>query len=333
VPALPNSSYHYGAPGDNPAALTNSTEPSLCSCAWATYNTLQACAYFQGVDFSSAILSWAAYSTNCSANLSSAPVPWPSELPIPEDTSIPFWAEANPNDWDDGIFNPSIAEQQLAVEGKPDLTEANRNRKSTPTGAIIGGVIGGVVVVALGLRGFYWLRSRLQRWQISTKTGDALVVPAYFCTLDTSNPDLALPKSESSNILDRFPFSQHNGDVMYPTESAGIQRVQRLPPGAAAPVLPNAGAGYIQSSNDLPDLTIRPFIFMPVEHPSDRPQNTSADVSPRAEENPPAYSSALSYASHVMPGPPHASVNENAGVATNEARVLAEEEDNTSRKA
>ncbi|KAI5122718.1 hypothetical protein M0805_009771 [Coniferiporia weirii] len=136
------ASSHYAPP--------NSTTENQCQCSWAVYNTMQACASCQGVDFSTAIFSWPGWSGNCSPDLLSDSVAFPIDVTIPVETAIPFWATVDPSTWHDSIFNLTSAEN-LANEDKPDITQINRQaskQSKTSVGAIIGGVVGGVVFFA-----------------------------------------------------------------------------------------------------------------------------------------------------------------------------------------
>ncbi|KLO08174.1 hypothetical protein SCHPADRAFT_618271 [Schizopora paradoxa] len=250
MPPLPNASFHYGTPGDGRIAA------NPCSCAWATYNTLQACAFCQGESFGPAMITWDGYDQNCTAAISSNNAPWPPKTTIPEDTAIPFWAEQNPAEWVDATFDPSFAQQQLASQNKPDLTQADRNKKSTPTGAIVGGVVGGVVGVALlGLLWFrfFWrrknyrplsfgsvrkpLRPRMHGRSVSDNSTQKY--SEY-----TVSPSPGIPTSISSSIPPRTHFHQHNGSshsipgqqsMMSLSYASHSPDYGVVPPGAATP--------------------------------------------------------------------------------------------------
>ncbi|KAJ7152569.1 hypothetical protein C8R46DRAFT_1121543, partial [Mycena filopes] len=135
VVALPKGDQY-----DNP----NSTTANLCTCSWAAYNLISACTECQGLDSSVKQVSfpspWAGYSGQCASF--ETDTYFPSNVTLPSGTAIPFWAGTN----------PSI-------------------RRKTPVGAIVGGVIGGLAVLALGAAiAFWWLRKRTQDGNEDTGT-------------------------------------------------------------------------------------------------------------------------------------------------------------------
>ncbi|KAJ7596531.1 hypothetical protein C8J56DRAFT_290095 [Mycena floridula] len=146
-----------------PAMTTGGTKydipPDACSCSWATYNTLSACAACQGQ--SGAIQTWATIktSTNCSSFASAATTYFPPDTPIEGGITIPFWAGTAPTTWNNGIFNTAQA-QVLANEKKPDLNPDVSKKKSQPIGAIVGGVVGSIVVLGVGALIFWHMHRR-----------------------------------------------------------------------------------------------------------------------------------------------------------------------------
>ncbi|TDL22385.1 hypothetical protein BD410DRAFT_788655 [Rickenella mellea] len=145
LPALANASVHY----DPPSSLS----ANGCYCSWAVYNTLQACAYCQqGADTS--IFNWTPFMSACPSSDLSAPDPFPKTIVIPQETSIAFWATTDPSTWSNAKFDPTLA-KSLALQDKPDVTQNSRNpsskKHSVSKAAIAGGVVGGLVVFALGV--------------------------------------------------------------------------------------------------------------------------------------------------------------------------------------
>lgn len=162
IQALANDS-HYTTPN---------LDATACQCSWAVYNTIQACAFCQPAGGQTSIIAWPQYKTNCTNLLSNEY--YPTNFSIPDQTAIPFWATEDPTQWNNQIFNASVA-QALANEGHGDITQESRDGngtsdstsnsggKKTNSGAIAGGVVGGVVFITiLGLVAFL-LRKRRKR--------------------------------------------------------------------------------------------------------------------------------------------------------------------------
>jgi len=150
-----NSSQEYNPPS---VAYAN-----YCSCSWAVYNLLEACTACQDVNN---ILNWDPYSINCENYVTDTAFPTDKIIP-PNNTLIPFWSAINPTSWTNGQFN--VAQAQSTVNGNhPDINlshPTSTSKKSTPTGAIAGGVVGGVVVVILIALAifFFFLRPRQRK--------------------------------------------------------------------------------------------------------------------------------------------------------------------------
>ncbi|TDL21359.1 hypothetical protein BD410DRAFT_789792 [Rickenella mellea] len=123
-----------------------------CLCSSILYSLLSAC----GVCQSHAIITWSRWKTNCTTVYLSV---YPED--IPSGTAIPAWAYLDISTSD--IFNPAAAQ---ALQSSPESTASlsrvtqsasganptqngSTSTKSSNTGAIAGGVVGGVAVVAL----------------------------------------------------------------------------------------------------------------------------------------------------------------------------------------
>ncbi|KAJ6509082.1 hypothetical protein DFH09DRAFT_274725 [Mycena vulgaris] len=132
---------------------------NLCTCSWAAYNLLGACTACQG--FEPALPTWAAYEQNCGGYLTETY--FPSNVTLPVGTAIPFWAAKNPQDWNDGRFNSAQA-KSIALENHPDLIQSQStgsNKSKTSIGPIVGGVVGGLAVLAIGAGiAFWFIRKR-----------------------------------------------------------------------------------------------------------------------------------------------------------------------------
>ncbi|TDL22384.1 hypothetical protein BD410DRAFT_259218 [Rickenella mellea] len=144
LPALIDAQHHYSAPNSTDGTATE------CSCSWAGYNLLQACAYCQGGPlYNASIFSWMAWQQNCSSSLLTDPNPFPLNIVIPNDTAIASWATTNPNTWPNQKFDPTTA-QTIAQENLPDLTQHSRDSSNPKSKSHLGAIVGAVAgVIAL----------------------------------------------------------------------------------------------------------------------------------------------------------------------------------------
>jgi hypothetical protein len=140
--------------------------PSASS--WAFYNLLMGCTYCQGAGVGS-ILTYATWSSVCEEKDNSL---FPSDQKLPTLTSIPFWAQQDPDKWTEGRFNVEQA-KQLASEGKPDYVQPDpsqsslsNDKKKTSAGAIAGGVVVACAVAILVVAATLWyLRRRRDKYK------------------------------------------------------------------------------------------------------------------------------------------------------------------------
>ncbi|KAJ7073474.1 hypothetical protein B0H15DRAFT_61617 [Mycena belliarum] len=151
VPAL-----QQGETYSNP----NSTTANLCTCSRAAYNLISACTACQGLD--SSIQNWAAYDQGCSGFQTDAY--FPSNVTLPTGTAIPFWAGTDPASWNDGRFDAAQA-QLVAKQNHPDFVQSTTTgtdgkKSKAPIGAIVGGVVGGLAVLAIGASVAFWFTRR-----------------------------------------------------------------------------------------------------------------------------------------------------------------------------
>ncbi|KII86292.1 hypothetical protein PLICRDRAFT_43886 [Plicaturopsis crispa FD-325 SS-3] len=127
---------------------------NACSCSWASYNLLQACAVCQ--ETGGFAVSWVAYQNPCSEYLS-ATTYLPEGDTLPNNATLPAWAGTDPKSWTYACFNASEAEA-LSGSSHPDLVpnsnvdNSSSSQHQISAGAIIGSVLGGFVgLVLLGL--------------------------------------------------------------------------------------------------------------------------------------------------------------------------------------
>ncbi|KAJ8088820.1 hypothetical protein PM082_014066 [Marasmius tenuissimus] len=140
--------YHYDPPRD--------AHVNRCECSWAAYNMQSACTLCQDV-LKALPNTWNSYNAACGSSLTNDTY-WPSDIAITGGHKIPAYAATNPADWKDQIFDPvkaqQIAQQHLPdLDGKPPPEEEKKDKK--PVGAIAGGVVGGVALLA-GLGILLW---------------------------------------------------------------------------------------------------------------------------------------------------------------------------------
>ncbi|PBK91863.1 hypothetical protein ARMGADRAFT_1166057 [Armillaria gallica] len=167
--ALPADS-HYDPPN------VGSMSSTPCSCSWSVYNLLSACTVCQGdVD---SIPSWGFYKDECPDDdlSTTAFFPYDKGYELSDSASIPYWATQNPLNWTGGRFDSSAA-KNLASQGHPDLTSddnnINNHGSSTPVGAVVGGVVGGLAVLSLAAVIAFFLFRRHRR-NAATKGADRI---------------------------------------------------------------------------------------------------------------------------------------------------------------
>ncbi|TFK30082.1 hypothetical protein FA15DRAFT_699637 [Coprinopsis marcescibilis] len=138
-------------------------EQNSCRCSSVVYSLMSACSRCQG----GSILQWLPYSANCSTKFHGS---YP--MPIPEGVAVPRWAYMDV-EVERNIFQSSAA---VAIAGEvtsadnapptipiPEAPSAQEPQKTSNVGAITGGVVGGVVFLALiGILAGFFLRRRKQ---------------------------------------------------------------------------------------------------------------------------------------------------------------------------
>ncbi|KAK1224955.1 hypothetical protein PQX77_012104 [Marasmius sp. AFHP31] len=138
---------------------------SECACSWAAYNLQSACALCQ--DLPRSLNTWNFYNAACGSLLANDTY-WPSDINITGNHKIPAYAGNNPASWTDQTFNSGQA-QQIAQQNHPDLDGQPipvDKKDKKPIGAIVGGVVGGVVLLA-GLGILLWIYIRRRKRALS----------------------------------------------------------------------------------------------------------------------------------------------------------------------
>jgi hypothetical protein len=158
-PLQPGNSY-------DPPNLTSDTV-NVCRCSWAVYNLISMCTLCQGQTPS--LSPWASYSVQCTGFTESNSY-FPSNVALPSNASIPLYAQANPNQWTDGVFNDvqakELANGTITALPSSSATALPTGTLSSPqppkdTAAIIGASVGGATLLlsVIGAALWFW-RSR-----------------------------------------------------------------------------------------------------------------------------------------------------------------------------
>ncbi|KAJ6613952.1 hypothetical protein B0H10DRAFT_2221802 [Mycena sp. CBHHK59/15] len=232
-----------GTKYDNPNGTTGTA--NLCTCSWAAYNLISACTACQGLDAS--VQNWAGYTQDCGGFLSDTY--FPSTISLPG-TAIPFWAGTDPRIWNDAHFDVSQA-QALAKEGKPDLVQGQNsasNKNKAPIGPIVGGVIGGLAVLAIGgIVAFILIRRDRKRQRSAGETGS---IRPYFnrptiharSMSDLSSKSILVPRSMSAvshtgrptTVYTTGTMRTQTGSVHSLSCVSGYTSVHQMSPGPSA---------------------------------------------------------------------------------------------------
>ncbi|KAJ7709713.1 hypothetical protein B0H17DRAFT_1028862 [Mycena rosella] len=155
VPGLTDDTSFYQGP--------TVAQANKCGCSSVFYSLLSACAECQ----SGKVLTWSTFDTNCTTVY-----PQIFDSNIPSGTAVPHWAYQNVTA-DDG-FNVTLAQMQLeapesTANPNPTGTTAPPGNSEPPShknsnaGPIAGGVVGGVVLLALVCMTAFWFIRRRRR--------------------------------------------------------------------------------------------------------------------------------------------------------------------------
>ncbi|KAG9000305.1 hypothetical protein FRB94_005567 [Tulasnella sp. JGI-2019a] len=134
-----------------PPQGSSTSGPNKCHCNIVLYNLLQACSVCQG----GVVGSWSNWIASCGKKVIDT-----NGFPenTPDGTIIPGWAGLDPTKI--GSWNATQAQQFEAVHPTASLTPSSPKTTSN-TGAIVGGVVGGIaLLILLGVGVFFYLRHR-----------------------------------------------------------------------------------------------------------------------------------------------------------------------------
>ncbi|KAG2134595.1 uncharacterized protein EDB93DRAFT_1107291 [Suillus bovinus] len=309
-----------------------SSNATLCTCSWASYNLLSACMYC--ATNSPSLVSWDTWIKNCNGLTSTTTYfPWDSGIWLPSNTSIiPYYASYNPSNYSNGTFDKSIA-TDLSDMSKPDLNGSPITSSSSsptsgpsseiPVGPIVGGVVGGMVLLILlcGFCFFIIFRKRRRAGKFPHKmtlpilNGSHFAVATQDSTIRTPLAPSGYPQTSAamstssyairSNNIPNGPSvtSLHSLHIASPTSAGHAMPISPLAP-HIAPALSDAAD------------VITPFLaIQPSSRPStpDRKNANShgepaqeravSPQSPRSRMNPPPYTpSSPTSSSHSRTG-------------------------------
>ncbi|KAJ7447910.1 hypothetical protein B0H11DRAFT_351159 [Mycena galericulata] len=275
VPALQSAQQQYTNP--------NSTTANLCTCSWAAYNLISACTACQGFD--SAVQNWAAYTQSCGGFLTNTY--FPSNITLPLGTAIPFWATTNPQSWNDARFDASEA-QVLAKEDKPDVVptvgSSNKKGEAPPIGAIVGGVVGGLAVLAIGGIIAFWIirKRKRQHEQLASEHGTHpyMVRPPHGRSTSDVSKNSINPQSLSVMHSQR-PGTVYTTNTMH--THTGSAHSLSFVSGYTSPVrvMSPPPTSYVANREDV----IEPYILRPTSPPVSMARKTSETTMRTAYNN------------------------------------------------
>ncbi|KAG8804401.1 hypothetical protein FRC16_008923 [Serendipita sp. 398] len=214
LPHLPNGQRQAYNPPD-------ASSRNICTCSWAVYNLMSACAACQDGGW----VIWPLWTQNCITpdNLVSSQA-FPANIPVPGDTVIPAYAAKDPQTWTGATFNATEARQ--AGAGDATISTSSTSAFSTgptqstsqtstatssgggdpPIGPIVGGVVGGIlgIILIAVLATFLLCPGRLTRRKVQQPETPTVVEKGAH---QPSNlPPTGAPRYESSTIAS----SQHH---------------------------------------------------------------------------------------------------------------------------
>ncbi|KAF5338258.1 hypothetical protein D9758_012829 [Tetrapyrgos nigripes] len=228
--------------------------------SWAAYNLLNACAACQ--NNSDGITSWLSFKQDCGSHVSTSTY-FPPNISLAGNSSLPFYATVDPSTWQDEKFN--VQQAQLPnFANQPDVNPATQagGNSTTPqppdtpspkkmnVGAIAGGVVGAVVVLALSALLAFWLIRRQRKTR--SEDGIGIVKPGHERSLSDMTQSTYPQPSDFpySQMASPGPFSIHTHE----SDPATISRfgsIYTTPPHGNSPT---RGPSPISSPSVSPSL-------------------------------------------------------------------------------
>lgn len=270
-------------------------EAESCSCSWAVYNLISACAICQGKP--QAVITWSDYKLQCPPAVVSNESFYPADGRLSDDVKFPIWATKDPGSWRGSTFNFGEANDlygsasDVSQPSDPATGDQKPSESSSSSaGPIAGGVVGGVVVVlaAAALAFFLLKRHRKKAGGVRGMAPSDVYSTHYRSPSDaTDKSGFSMGYTNLSSTTAGSPpvrsatIRTHNTSI-YPFSTFGVpdqatapQRVGPSPPPVAYSPPPVANspspAHSRQTSGNREDI-ITPFILQqPVsDHSGDR---------------------------------------------------------------
>ncbi|KAJ6597078.1 hypothetical protein DFH09DRAFT_110975 [Mycena vulgaris] len=203
VPALPDRGFYQGP---------TLAQANACGCSSVFYSLLSACAECQSRQN---LLTWSQFKGNCTTVY-----PQFFAGTIPAGTAVPHWAYQNVTD---AIFNITLAQTQLnAPESTanpnptgtnlPSNTSGVSSHKKSNAGPIAGGVVGGVVFLALVCMTAFWF---IRRRRGAGPSNLAQTPMGYHDTGEITPFSSALQTPKLYNPADPSTFPSSSSSAMY----------------------------------------------------------------------------------------------------------------------
>ncbi|KAF9032072.1 hypothetical protein BJ165DRAFT_861523 [Panaeolus papilionaceus] len=184
---------------DNYPGAQASGEGAACRCSTVYYSMLSACAYCQAHDW----ITWIEQRKNC-IDTSDRHIP----ILIPTNTSVPNYAYADVianSRFDIAAAQAMLSSPSSSLSSSSTSTSSSAStptpsnppntnqgeRKSSNTGAIVGGVIGGLIILGLSVTLIVWLVVRSRRKTVAPNGGGLLAPNSPNPSVPHSSPHMS----------------------------------------------------------------------------------------------------------------------------------------------